>query len=183
MRTHHICPKCGGHRILLVPDVVHGSMDRSTGEPQEAFEAYVCEECQYTELYASQPIVADGERIMLISANEPASFDEEDPDTADYFGTDWSGDDYDISEISRVEKKPNISFGTKVIIVHVGPRPDAVLGVLRDSLGLPIESEEELRKSLPYVVMDLITVDAARTLQQLLEDAGATTELHSKTDV
>lgn len=187
MKTHHICPKCGGHRILLVPDVVRGSVvDPLTNEPKERFEAYVCEHCQFTEFYSSEVIVADGDRIRLLASEESDIYDEwsaeKEHETGDFYDGDWPLEEFDNTEVSRVEKKPDLPFGSKVVLVHIGPRPSAVISVLRENLGFTIESEDKLRESLPFVVMDLITGDAARGLKKLLEDAGAVVELQSRTD-
>lgn len=185
MRAHHICPKCGGTAILVVPEVARASAD--TGEPLERFDAYVCEQCLFSELYAERPIVVDGERVRRVGGRDVDTFDDlpetpEDDDGLDGFVTDWSGDSGDATEVSRVEKKPNNLPSTRVILVHLGPRPTAVLAVLRDTLGLAVESEASLRELLPFVVMDLVMTNTARGLKKLLEDAGATVELHTKHD-
>jgi hypothetical protein len=186
MRAQHICPKCGGTVILLVPDVARGAaVNRETGEPLERFEACVCEQCLYSELYAEKPIFVDGERVRRIGGRDVDTFDDlpatpEDDDGLDGFVTDWSGDNADATEVSRVEKKPSGLPSTRVVLVHLGPRPGAVLAVLRDTLGLAVESEASLRELLPFVVMDLVMTNTARGLKKLLEDAGATIELHTK---
>jgi ribosomal protein L7/L12/predicted nucleic-acid-binding Zn-ribbon protein len=186
MRAQHICPKCGGTVILVVPDVARGTAtNRETGEPLERFDAYVCERCLFAELYAEKPIVADGERVRKVGGRDVDTFDDlpetpEDDDGLDGFVTDWSGDNADATEVSRVEKKPGGLPSTRVILVHLGPRPGAVVSVLRDTLGLAVESEASLRELLPFVVMDLVMANTAQGLRKLLEDAGATVELHTK---
>lgn len=189
LRTHHICPKCGGHRILRVPSVASTALpsaDEAEREP-ELFDAYVCEQCRFTELYAAAPIVADGERIKVIDDASDELYDEwneeaDEPESEEYLDMEWAVDEIEITEVSRVEKKPESRHGAKVLLTHVGPRPKDVLGVLRQTLGLSIPNETWLKNALPYVVLDLISQDAADGLKTLIEDAGGVVEIQTRKD-
>jgi len=185
MRTHHICQKCGGHRIIVVKDVALGAtLDAESGEPRDRFEAYVCEQCRYTELYASSAIPVDGDRVTLIGASEDEVFDEwadQEPESMDFYDNPWASED--ITEVSRVEKKPDSQHAAKVTLVDLGERPADILTVLRENLGLRIPNVEWLGKALPFVVLELISMDAARGLQKLLEDAGGVAEISNRQDL
>jgi predicted nucleic-acid-binding Zn-ribbon protein len=188
LRTHHICPKCGGHRILLVPDVASTVDDDDQADPIERviFEAYVCDQCRFTELYAAAPIVPDGKRVRVIDDSDDELYDEwnapGEPESEEFFESDWPLDEIEITEVSRVEKKPESCHGAKVLLTHIGPRPSDVMGVLRQTLGLTIPSDDWLKNALPYVVLDLISIDAAEGLKTLLEDVGGIVEIQSRKD-
>ena len=187
MKTNHICPKCGGQRILLVEDVAHGpTKSVETGEPRERFDAVVCESCAYTELYAKTAIVPDGQRVRYIGDVTADVYDPwsapSDPETEEFYEEgDWPIEEPEITEISRVEKRPAGLSKAKVVLTSVGGRSQHLLSILRDTLGLTFENEKALKAALPLIVLDNISMEAARGLKKLLEDVGATVEVHSKT--
>ncbi len=189
MRTHHICPKCGGHALLVVHDVLSRELpDARPKEPSKiTFDAYVCESCQFTEFYSASPLRVDGtiiERIGGGPEGESTSYENwserDDPEIEELYEAGWADDDVEITEVSRVEKKPASRFGAKVVLTHLGQRPADVLSVLRGTLGLTIPGEKWLRNALPYVVLDLISMDAARGLEQMLEDAGGHVDVQTR---
>jgi len=67
MRRTHRCPKCEYHEILHAPEVRDSNFDRLalagrygvyskwTADEHGGFEAYMCLNCGYTELYVREP--------------------------------------------------------------------------------------------------------------------------------
>jgi hypothetical protein len=94
MRTSHICPKCRGSRILVLPRIdqvvdeygqvqawriarVPEHMDGYPlpgGEPVTAglVQAYICKACGYTEFYTRDPeaIPVDGKAVRELSGGQ-----------------------------------------------------------------------------------------------------------------
>lgn len=182
MKTHHICPKCGASRILRVGDVAHGPTPKEAEDrPAAEFEAYVCDQCRYTELYAAAPINLEDDQVELVGDEEASFYDDwSTPPPISNADREWFTDEFDSTEVSRVAKKPGSDQGAMVVLMDIGQRPKDVLGILNGTLGLTIPDERWLRGALPYTVLDLISLDAADGLKKLLEDAGATAEVTSR---
>ena len=188
MDTRQSCPICGGTRMILIHDALsHRLPATDQGLRQRVvFDAQVCEICGHAEFYLSEPLEVDGrvvQRLDSPSESESQLLDpwegEESVDDPLYYEPEWEIDDFDNAEVSRVEKRPLGRFEAEVVLVDLGPRPEAVLELLRGTLGLTIPDETWLRSAMPFVVLDRISPDAAGGLARLLQDVGATAEVHS----
>jgi hypothetical protein len=188
VRTHHICPKCGGDALVVVRDVLSRPLLAPAGRDAATltFEAYVCEACRYSEIYATAPTPVDGTVVQPVPAPDDAldPYDDwlppEDPEPDDFLEPAWGGEDAEVTEVSRVEKRPESRFGAKVILTDLGTRPAGVIDILCGTLGLSIPGEAWLRSALPFVVLDLVSNDAAHGLERLLREAGGSAEVQPR---
>lgn len=169
---------------MLVPNVAR--VTDSLNMPRVTFDAHVCEQCLFAEFYSAEPIHADGELIKQTSGEKYDVYgdwpDPDEPESTELLENHWSGDDNEITEVSRIGKRRKNHSGAKVLLTQIGNKPEEVLEILNGSLGLKIPDMKTLRKSLPLVVFKLISIDAAQGLKKLLEEAGGTVELKDRND-
>ena len=184
MKREKRCPKCGDRAIREVRGLAFCPAGDEKKEDREIFDVLICENCGFSELYAplKPPLEKKGKLIHLNNSEEDEDwFPPAEGETEELFEGEFAGEDMDITEVSRVSKRPPGISKAKVVLVKAGSRIPLLLSILQDTLGLDVETEDALKRALPLTVLDNISMEAAIGLKKLLEDGGGTAEIKEKT--
>jgi predicted nucleic-acid-binding Zn-ribbon protein len=198
MKKQNICPKCGCELIFRVDGIKLTTLDDMTmsdagahpsvaPNPVHRLAAHICAECSFVELYATTPIVEDGQRVQLLGA----ATDPPPPNVLNAFqnldsslSTDM--DFQDPSEITAItaidgnttaSKMPDVAK-VKMVVVDVGRSSAAIWQILAELEIPPVPADPDaLVDGLPLVLDRLLAVDEAKQVKESLEEAGATVDM------